>query len=334
VATLDGQAVHFDVADDGVTADVPRNPFSTGRSRAAEALFVGFIALLFVGAAILARQNLRLGQGDRRGAGKVAVLTVCGSVLSGILRAHHVPVALEEVTFLFGVSGWSLFWGAFTWVMYISLEPLVRRVWPDTLISWTRLMAGRVRDPLVGRDVLAGLLAGVILTGMTIIRLRVAHRAPPDVFFIPALEGLRSIRSFMNVGLTFQVLNAVSFGLGGFFFLFLVRMVVRKTWIAASLVVLLAVAGGVGGDDLQVGWALFWAVGGGLFAATILLRLGLLAFVVMLLFAGLLRGPVTLDLDAWNFGTSLVTLLVVAALAIYGSTVALAGRPAFGGKAA
>ena len=50
----------------------------------------------------------------------------------------------------------------------------------------------------------------------------------------------------------------------------------------------------------------------------------------MVLFAGLLRGPVTLDLNAWTFGTSLVTLLVVGALALYGFTVALAGQPAFG----
>jgi hypothetical protein len=56
----------------------------------------------------------------------------------------------------------------------------------------------------------------------------------------------------------------------------------------------------------------------------------------MFFFTGLLaRGVVvTLDFDAWYVGTSFVTLLIVAALAIYGFTVALAGRPAFGGKAA
>ena len=98
----------------------------------------------------------------------------------------------------------------------------------------------------------------------------------------------------------------------------------------------MAVAGaalGFGGTDLVWGWPLFWNAGAGLFAATILLRFGLLAFVAMLLFAGLLRGPVTLDLDAWSLGTSLVTLLAVATLALYGFTVALAGRPALGGKA-
>jgi predicted Ser/Thr protein kinase len=333
-ATLDGKAVHFDVAGDGFTADVPHNPFSTGRSRATDTLFVGLVVSMFAGAAMLARQNLRLGQGDRRGARNVGVLIVCVGVLSGILHAHHVPVALEEFTFLFGMIGWALFWGAFTWLMYISLEPFVRRMWPHSLISWTRLMAGRVRDPLVGRDVLAGLLAGVVLTGLTIIRVRVAHRGPPEIFLTPALEGLRSVRSFMNVALTSQVFSAVVNGLGNFFALFLVRVVVRRTWLAVGLLTFSAIALGVGGTELRLGWPLLWAIGAGLFTVTILLRLGLLAYVAMLLFAGLLRGPVTLDLDAWNLGTSLVTLLVVAALAIYGFTVALAGRPALGIKAA
>jgi predicted Ser/Thr protein kinase len=330
VATLGGRAVHFDVAGDGVAPDVPRNPFSTGRSRTTEALLAGFLVLIFARAAILARRNLRLGQGDRRAARNIAVFVVSLSVLSGILRAHHVPVALDEVTFLIGISGSALFWGAFTWVIYISLEPSVRRVWPYTLIAWTRLMAGRLRDPLVGRDVLTGLLAGVILTGMTIVRLRLAHLAPPNIFVLPALEGLNSVRSFMNVGLTTQVLSAVTTGLADFFSLFLVRVVVRKTWIAASVVAAVGAVLGFGGTDLLWGWPMFWNVAAGLFVATILLRLGLLTFVAMVLFAGLLRGPVTLDLNAWTFGTSLVTLLVVGALALYGFTVALAGQPAFG----
>ena len=36
----------------------------------------------------------------------------------------------------------------------------MRRRWPQTLISWTRVLAGRLRDPLVGRDVLVGAACG------------------------------------------------------------------------------------------------------------------------------------------------------------------------------
>ena len=35
------------------------------------------------------------------------------------------------------------------WLYYLALEPYVRRLWPQALISWSRVLAGRVRDPLV-----------------------------------------------------------------------------------------------------------------------------------------------------------------------------------------
>jgi serine/threonine-protein kinase len=334
-ATLDGKAVYFDVAADGATPDIARNPFSTGRTPIGEALFWGLVVLIFSGAAMLARHNLRLGQGDRRAARRVGLVVVSGSVLSGILRAHHVPVVSEELLFLLASSGWALVWGAFTWLMYISLEPYVRRVWPNALISWTRLLSGRWRDPLVGRDVLAGLLAGIIRMGMTIVRLRLTRRPPPDVFLSPTLESLRSVRQFINIALAFRIIDTLEYALGALFLLFLIRVIVRKTWIAVGIVALIGLALGRGGDPLS-GWEVTWVVAGTLFTLTVLLRLGLLAYVATLLFfLGLFtRGPVvTLDLDAWNVGMSFVTLLLVAALAIYGFTVALAGRPAFGGKA-
>jgi hypothetical protein len=57
---------------------------SSGRSAAAEvgiwAVFVSIVA----GAGVLARYNLRLGRGDRRGAGRLAILVVCLSILSGM----------------------------------------------------------------------------------------------------------------------------------------------------------------------------------------------------------------------------------------------------------
>ena len=47
------------------------------------------------------------------------------------------------------------------WVIYIALEPYVRRYCPEILMSWSRLLGGRVRDARVGRDLLVGVFAGV-----------------------------------------------------------------------------------------------------------------------------------------------------------------------------
>jgi serine/threonine-protein kinase len=48
------------------------------------------------------------------------------------------------------------------WLLYVALEPFARRRFPKTLISWKRLLAGRIRDPLVGRDILVGAALGTL----------------------------------------------------------------------------------------------------------------------------------------------------------------------------
>jgi hypothetical protein len=48
-------------------------------------------------------------------------------------------------------------------LMYLAVEPFVRRYWPDSLISWQRLSRGGVRDPLVATHVLVGVLAAAIM---------------------------------------------------------------------------------------------------------------------------------------------------------------------------
>ena len=58
--------------------------------------------------------------------------------------------------------GNGLFAAALMWALYLSIEPYVRRHWPQAIISWSRLLAGRVRDPLLGRDLLIGVLLGIV----------------------------------------------------------------------------------------------------------------------------------------------------------------------------
>ena len=56
---------------------------------------------------------------------------------------------------------WALYPASFLWVFYIAIEPDLRQRWPHRLISWSRLLAGKVHDPLVGRDLLIGGLFGI-----------------------------------------------------------------------------------------------------------------------------------------------------------------------------
>src|SRR5262249_12075059 len=147
--------------------------------------------------------------------------------------AHHVPIALVEAGLLLGVGGWAVVWGGFSWLAYVSFEPYVRRLWPHALVSWTRMLLGRFRDPLVGRDVLAGILGGVILGGALIVHLHVSGRAATEQLLGPAAISLRSARLRIAT-LTVEMLDGLQFTLAGLFFLVVIRKIVRKTWIAAG----------------------------------------------------------------------------------------------------
>ena len=55
----------------------------------------------------------------------------------------------------------ALFRAALCGIAYVAAEPIIRRQWPDLLISWARITNGKWNDPRVGRDVLIGVLVGV-----------------------------------------------------------------------------------------------------------------------------------------------------------------------------
>ena len=115
------------------------------------------------------------------------------------------------------------------WAIYIALEPFVRAHWPQTLVSWTTLFTGRVRDAVVGRDVLWGVALGVswaVLLSSVAVSAGNSDlgRVPPEL-----LGGLRStFATFFTNGAT-----AMRTGLAFFMLLFVLRTVLRKQWAAA-----------------------------------------------------------------------------------------------------
>ena len=131
------------------------------RGRAIETVLFGllFLLLLAVGA-VLARRNLQSGKSDQRGALRVAATVGLLLLAAQLLEAHHTLTG-AEVFVVIGALSWALFIAAFFWLSYVALEPYVRRHWPHALIGWTRLLAGRWRDRRVGRDLLIGAIVGL-----------------------------------------------------------------------------------------------------------------------------------------------------------------------------
>jgi len=120
--------------------------------------------------------------------------------------------------------------------------------------------------------------------------------------------------------------------LGILFLLFLLRLVVKKDWIAAIVIVFLGAVTNTGGDYF---WSTF------LFAAVIWLsiylvlrRFGLLALVVGLVVQNtLVTFPMTTHLSRWYAAGAIAGMVTIVAVALFAVYEALAGQPLFSTKA-
>jgi serine/threonine-protein kinase len=305
----------------------------TAKIMAATASLI-LIAVL-VGAVFLARRNVRLGRGDRKGAFRLAAFVFTVGWIAGILGGHYVA-SLDEVDHLILFTAIPLFIAGVVFVFYLALEPHLRRLWPETIVSWVRLLDGRFTDPLVGRDVLIGVLFGVItrlvdqsyqLSAQALgITARVSDvSGGPGIDqilfgFTSARHALSNLVAFMGASLLFN--------LGYLVLLLLCRVILRRTWAAIGVfVVLMTVTTGLPANIDPSGLIVYMVV-----ALTVwlvaLYRFGLLTVAVGQFVAlALTCFPLTTDAAAWYSGRTLLVLAVVGALAAYGFRVATAARP-------
>jgi len=120
------------------------------------------IAMLLV-AGVLGPRNLYRGTADRQGALRLGIWSFGLLMLVWTFETHHVLDVADELRLLtFGLA-FAFSWAGMLWLKYIALEPYVRQLWPEALITWTRLLAGQWRDARLGRDLLLGALVGVTL---------------------------------------------------------------------------------------------------------------------------------------------------------------------------
>src|SRR5262249_19286452 len=120
-----------------------------------------FLVVIPASAGVLAWKNNRMGLGDRRGAFRLAAFIFVSTFFWRLASQHYVPTMAEAGVLSFATRD-ALTLGAIVWVLYMAFEPYVRRRSPRMLISWSRLLTGRLHDPLVGADLLAGCVLGTV----------------------------------------------------------------------------------------------------------------------------------------------------------------------------
>jgi serine/threonine-protein kinase len=292
------------------------------------AVAITMLVALIVAAALIARRNLRLGRGDRRGATKLAMTLTTAVMLEWALLAHHVPDPGIEFMLFTKALGLSSLIGCLVWLAYIALEPFLRRRWPDCLVSWNRLLIGRFRDPLIGRDILAGVTAFWVCSIVAMLA-QIAPRwleYPPDTpewaSSMQTLLGGRYVAGIMMGRISF----AIALTIGVLFLLLFLRVILRKQWLAFG-VFLLIVAGLVAVETsppaLYVVWLVFMVYWAAIFF--LLNRFGLLS--VMAFFVPSLLVDCAHFSPDWYRMTAGLFISVILALAAYAFYISLAGRP-------
>jgi len=289
--------------------------------RIATALVVLINVAFWAAAIALALRNLRRGQGDRRGAKRLAVAVFAIALIGTLLLAHHVADALDEMFLILSMVGLALLMTAATWIGYIAIEPLVRRRWPRMLIAVSRFLAGRLRDPMIGRELLIGSTAGLALV---LLRQLIAlyPGTPPIQSASLTLSGLRYVGWFAVGSLALAIVGPIYAAtlIVGAQVITRVRASIIIVTVLGAMIVIGDVAGPVW---LRVLFGL-------LVGATVLVlifRFGLLAYGAgVFSYVFIRRVPITLDPSAWYFGRSLFTLLLLTAVAVYAFVISLGGK--------
>ena len=313
-AAFRGRPVHFQIFGpwpDTSSRDFPvpesENESPGERNRFLWAVFGSWALLICT--AILATRNLSLSRGDRRGATRLGILMFSLTLTSALLIGHHVANYNELMNLLLSLC-WASFIATLTSLLYLAAEPYVRRNWPDSLVSWSRLLCGQIREPLVASHILAGIAAGVVLQ---MVRMAIVSVGYGD-FIYPLLQSLEGTPHMIG-GMIAGALTSTFFVIVALLVLVLIRVTARRNWLGNILwLVLLAVSADRASAAGEIRRVVL-----GLFLLWLLHRYGMLVIITMTAVLRMISETPVL-LAAPNAGpafTVSVFILLIATAALY-----------------
>lgn len=322
-----GKPVFFRQAGQGEATILDRPP--TG-GRADSTLFLVLYWLVIFGCLIEVRRNLRRGRGDRKGARRLVLYVLAITMFQWLLRANHTTeIAAESRLLINGIAVACYTAFLMCWVPYIALEPHIRRHWPEKIVSWTRMLAGRFRDPLVGRDILIGICGSVVLQLFGRLYyflpmwwdLPLPSRLPiwPDTLLGPS--------HYVSEFFRFQE-DYIFFGFGILFLLLLAKFLLRSEWLAVVVVVGLVTATWFGEMPTEYPQLSLFITGVRMAGFVLILkRFGVLAVIVAMHMDSVLNTfPITVAFGEWYAENAIFALTAILGLSAYALYTALGVR--------
>ncbi|HYQ90394.1 MAG TPA: serine/threonine-protein kinase [Candidatus Binatia bacterium] len=294
-----------------------------------------FWVLPLIGSIILARRNLRAKRGDIRGA-----LVVGISIVILYLLYHLIPMSPEVGPFAILVEatgsaslGHALIRGVTMLLAYLAIEPYIRRLWPSVLVSWARLVAGRLRDPIIGRDVLVGAAAGAALpfvfTGAHSMEQALGFQVDParlSTELLGTVISAPSVLAIVSLALALGVFRATTF----YTILLILRFVLRNNRLAAiaALALFVLALSDYSSKSLWLDILVsLFAWGGVVWVAV---RFGYVALTFIILVSLLVDVlPWTLDFSSWVAPQTMFAWGIMAVLLGYGFLTAVGGKSLF-----
>jgi hypothetical protein len=321
-AALRGQPVAFQLIGPWSPTDRSPRRESSGGELAQFLILIGIALAVGVGSWLLMRRNVKKGGGDAAGATRLGTWVGFAQMGLWLFRSHFAESLGTFGMFLIAIAT-SIFYAFVARTMYLALEPHVRRRWPQAMISWSAVLTGHWRDPIVGRDVLAGavLAVGVKLFNQTA-NLVLAGTDPPDLGATDTLLGIRSTLAVLFKSVPHGIRDTLLF----FFVLFILRVLLRNQWLAtAAFMLIFAIQASLqSSHPLLDGIATFIVFG---LIAGLVLRFGLLALAAFIFVDGILSAiQPTTNTSVWYFGNNVLLLAGVLALAAWGFHTSIGGR--------
>lgn len=294
--------------------------------------FAFFVAVVFALLAIcfrFARKNLKQGRGDRKGGLRVASVIFIVLFLGQALTTHYTGEADWVFVCFILLSGLALTNALQFALLYVALEPYVRRTWPEILISWSRLLGGGWKNPLVGRDVLIGVLFGVGMLIANFSRIALPDWLPVGVITVGWQGGQSWREAPVFFGSLASDILALMYAIGSLAVVFVVTKITRSKTAALAIAALFSVAPSLFGQNIWI--EVLVALAAAVLWLTCMMRVGLLSICISLFVLYVMSdGVLTFDLSRWYAWRGAVELVIVLAIALYGFKIALGDNPLLG----
>ena len=132
-------------------------------------------------------------------------------------------------------------------MLYLAIEPAIRRRFPEKIVSWTRLLSGNWRDPIVARDILAGIAAGSLFAfGRYLIewvsRATGVENVRPILSSIDPLNGAADVLGQFLTRHAQTAIGALAIALVWFVFAAAAQWLFKRAWIGTVMLWALLVA--------------------------------------------------------------------------------------------